>query len=153
MLRLSKMTDYGLVILHYLADHDNTVLSAAAIASDVKLALPTVSKILKLLVNAELVRSVRGSHGGYQLFRPAKNITIPDVIMALEGSMPALTDCSHAQRKCEHDAFCQLRDNWNIINQTIMRTLQNISLQDLLKPLCPKTLALKDFRVELELIA
>lgn len=153
MLRLSKMTDYGLVILHYLADNDNTLLSAAAIASEVKLGLPTVSKILKLLVNAELVHSVRGSQGGYQLSRPAKNINITDVIMALEGSMPALTDCSHTQRKCEHDSFCQLRDNWNIINQTIMRTLQNISLQDLLKPLCPKTLALKDFRVELELIA
>jgi len=149
MLRLSKMTDYALVIMHYLASHDKELKSANHVATKVGLGLPTVSKILKLLVVAGLVQSVRGSAGGYKLERPADQISLTEVIAVLEGT-PALTDCSHEDRNCEFDATCGIRDNWIIVNKIVMQTLEKISLADMLQPLCQQTLLLKGIPIELE---
>ena len=133
MLRLSKLTDYATVILSYMAKDDARVLTAMEIATATGIALPTVSKILKLLVNAKLLISTRGAKGGYALSRAAEKITVASVISALEGPI-ALTECSISQLGCEQASGCGIRSNWSLINQTIHHALESVTLADMIKP-------------------
>ena len=75
MLRISKLTDYGTVILACLASQPDRLWTAAEVAERTHVGLPTVSKLLKKLQRSGLVISTRGSHGGYQLARPPGEIT------------------------------------------------------------------------------
>jgi FeS assembly SUF system regulator len=134
MLRISKLADYGTVIMNCLAKDAQSLLSANDIACRVHLALPTVSKILKILVSANLVMSVRGSGGGYRLARSPETITVADVIAALEGQT-ALTECNALTKKCSQDAVCAIRDNWRLIHRVIMTALESLTLADMAKPL------------------
>src|SRR5579871_6246816 len=99
MLRISKLTDYATVILAVLAEHPGQLHTATALAEGTRIAAPTVSKLLKQLQRAGLVASTRGLHGGYQLARPAAQITAADILDALEGPV-ALTDCSAGHGQC-----------------------------------------------------
>jgi FeS assembly SUF system regulator len=101
VLRISKLTDYGTVVLAELARAQTGVMSAADIAARTGLGLPTVSKLLKMLARADLVTSTRGPHGGYRLSREAERITAADVIDALEGPV-SITECS------AHDSHCDI---------------------------------------------
>src|SRR5918993_276859 len=92
VLRISKLTDYGTVILACLAGQPARLWTAAEVAECTRLALPTVSKLLKQLQRGGLVISTRGSHGGYQLARPASGITAAQILDALEGPV-AITEC------------------------------------------------------------
>jgi FeS assembly SUF system regulator len=132
MLRLSKLTDYATVILSFMAK-DTDVHAAMEIASSTGIALPTVSKILKLLVNAKVLISTRGAKGGYALARPPEQITVAAVISALEGPI-ALTECSISQQGCEQASGCGIRGNWNLINQTIHNALESVTLADMIRP-------------------
>ncbi|MEQ1620700.1 MAG: SUF system Fe-S cluster assembly regulator [Methylococcales bacterium] len=133
MLRLSKLTDYATVILSDMAKDKTQVHSAMEIAATTRIALPTVSKILKLLVNAEVLISTRGAKGGYVLAREPENISVATVISALEGPI-ALTECSISQQACEQAAGCGIRGNWSLINQTIHNALESVTLADLIRP-------------------
>jgi FeS assembly SUF system regulator len=137
MLRLSKLTDYATVILSFMA-RDNTYMHAAMeIASVTGIALPTVSKILKLLVNAKVLISTRGAKGGYALARAPEKITVAAVISALEGPI-ALTECSISLRGCEQASGCEIRGNWSLINQTIHDALESVTLADMIRPARPQ---------------
>jgi len=133
MLRLSKLTDYATVILSLMAKDDTQVRTAMEIATVTGIAMPTVSKILKLLVNAKVLISTRGSKGGYALSRAPEKITIANVISALEGPI-ALTECSISQQTCEQASGCGVRGNWRLINQTIHNVLDSVTLADMIKP-------------------
>lgn len=133
MLRLSKLTDYATVILSDMAKGQTQVHSAMEIAAATGIALPTVSKILKLLVNAEVLISTRGAKGGYVLAREPEKISVATVISALEGPI-ALTECSISQQGCEQASGCDIRGNWNLINQTIHNALESVTLADLIRP-------------------
>ena len=133
MLRLSKLTDYATVILSFMARDNTQVHAAMEIASVTGIALPTVSKILKLLVNAKVLVSTRGAKGGYALARAPEKITVAAVISALEGPI-ALTECSISHQGCEQASGCEIRGNWNLINQTIHDALESVTLADMIKP-------------------
>ena len=133
MLRLSKLTDYATVILSFMARDNTHVHAAMEIASVTGIALPTVSKILKLLVNAKVLVSTRGAKGGYALAREPEKITIAAVICALEGPI-ALTECSISQLGCEQASGCEIRGNWSLINQTIHNALESVTLADMIRP-------------------
>ncbi len=133
MLRLSKLTDYATVILSFMARDKTQVHAAMEIAVVTGIALPTVSKILKLLVNAKVLVSTRGAKGGYALARQPEEISVASVISALEGPI-ALTECSISQQCCEQASGCEIRGNWNAINQTIYNALESVTLADLTKP-------------------
>ena len=107
MLRISKLTDYGTVVLAHLAEHQASVRSAADVAQATGVALPTVSKLLKLLARAGLVTSTRGASGGYRLSRPPQAISAADVIDALDGPV-SITECSASDGDCEHEDVCSL---------------------------------------------
>lgn len=131
MLRISKLTDYGTVLLAHLAANQSAVCSAAGVASATGIALPTVSKLLKLLARAGLVTSTRGSNGGYRLARDAAAISAADVIDALEGPV-SITECSGSDSRCEHEGVCSVGGAWQKINVAIRGALDEVSLSDLL---------------------
>ncbi|MFA5920613.1 MAG: SUF system Fe-S cluster assembly regulator [Methylococcaceae bacterium] len=133
MLRLSKLTDYATVILSFMARDNTHVHAAMEIAAITGIALPTVSKILKVLVNAKVLISTRGAKGGYTLARAPEKITVAEVISALEGPI-ALTECSISLQGCEQAAGCEIRGNWSLINQTIHNALESVTLADMIRP-------------------
>ncbi|MCH8099094.1 MAG: SUF system Fe-S cluster assembly regulator [Proteobacteria bacterium] len=132
MLRITKLTDYGTVVLAHLAAHDGYVCSAADVATVTGLALPTVSKLLKLLARSGLVISTRGASGGYKLSHNPDDISAADVIDALEGPV-AITECSSSNSHCEHEGVCSVGGAWRRINIAMRRALDDISLTNLLR--------------------
>lgn len=127
MLRMSKLTDYGIVIMSYLAKTPKKMQSAAEIADNVEIAPPTVSKILKILTREGFLISQRGLKGGYSLALSADDISVADLVDALEGPI-ALTECSYAKGVCQQERSCSVRQNWLRINQAIHATLDGIRL-------------------------
>lgn len=134
MLRISKLTNYGIVIMSSLAAAPNRVHAAHQIAELTHVALPTVAKVLKRLHGADLVLSIRGPKGGYRLARPATDISVADVVSALEGPV-SLTECSTDDSNCEQADVCSLRTNWTHINEAIRNALESISLDEMVRPM------------------
>ena len=130
MLRISKLTDYGTVVLAHLASDQAHVASAADVAAATGLGLATVSKLLKSLGKAKLVTSTRGAQGGYKLARKPADISAADVIDALEGPV-SITDCSASDRHCDFESHCTVGSAWQRINVAIRRALCEITLLDL----------------------
>ncbi|ENO95982.1 SUF system Fe-S cluster assembly regulator [Thauera phenylacetica] len=134
MLRISKLTDYGTLILTHMAGHPGRVHSAAGLAEALGLGLPTVSKVLKTLGRHELVSSQRGAHGGYALARPPNRITVADVIDALEEQAFGLTECSSSSGVCAIESDCRIRENWMRINTVVRQALQAVNIADMVHP-------------------
>ncbi len=133
MFKLGKLSDYAIIILQYLALRQELV-SVQEISHALKLPLPTVSKLLKILSKKQITESLRGPQGGYRLKLAAAQITLAQIIYAVEGRL-AFTDCSEAEGLCKHDPFCMMRENWRVINQILTATLGQLSLMDLSQPL------------------
>ncbi len=133
MLRVSRLTDYATVVMTCIAAHPDDVLSTAQIADEARLELPTVSKLLKSLGHAGLVESFRGVNGGYRLARPAAEITLAQIVEALEGPI-GMTECSLAEGQCERESQCGVRANWQHVNSVVDSALRAVSLSDMLKP-------------------
>lgn len=134
MLRISKLTDYGTLILTYMAGLPDRVHSAAELSEALGLGLPTVSKVLKTLGRHELVSSQRGAHGGYVLSRPAGEITVAEIIDALEDQPFGLTECSASAGICSMEGDCRIRDNWLRINVVVRNALQSMTVADMVHP-------------------
>ena len=111
MLRISRLTDYGTLVLAHLSSTDTTPTSAADVAAAIGIASPTVSKLLKLLAKADLVTSTRGAQGGYRLARTAADISAADIIDALEGPVH-ITECSATDSNCDFEATCNVGGAW-----------------------------------------
>ena len=136
MLRISKLTDYGTVLLAHLARETDTVCSAAEIAQSTGIALPTASKLLKSLARSGLVTSTRGVNGGYRLARPAAAISAANIIDALEGPV-SITECSASDSHCDIEEVCSVGNAWQRINVAIRRALEEVSLVDLQRSSSP----------------
>ena len=130
MLRISKLTDYGTVILALLARDPERPLAAAEVAERTRIALPTVSKLLKKLQRTGLVISTRGSHGGYQLARAPSEVTAAGILDALEGPM-AITECSGEHSSCGLESSCSVGNAWQRVNAAIRKALTDITLAQL----------------------
>ena len=131
MLRITKLTDYGIVLLVQLADgEDQGSRNARSMAEATSLPLPVVSKILKSLAQGGLLTSQRGAKGGYSLARPPEEITVAEIIDALEGPI-ALMECSAGPGHCEQETACPVRDPWQRIHQSILEMLKRVTLREL----------------------
>lgn len=127
MIRMSKLTDYAIVILAHLARSDGTV-TAQDLAARSKVPLPTVSKLCKELSKARIIVSHRGRRGGYGLARPAEQISVAEIVEALEGPI-ALTECVHAgPQVCDLEPTCVARDSWDPVSKAIYDALQGLPL-------------------------
>ena len=144
MLKLSKLADYGIVVMTYLAHEPAQVRAANEVAMSTRVALPTVSKVLKLLSRGGLVASVRGAKGGYRLARSPGAVSIAEVIHALEGPL-AMTECTSAVGACTQEPYCAVRGNWQRINETIYHALARVTLADMVGPPPGRVVAVSDF--------
>jgi FeS assembly SUF system regulator len=130
MLRMSKLTDYGTLVLAQLAAQQGGIASAGQVAGATHIGQPTVSKLLKSLAKAGLVVSERGVQGGYALARAPELISAAEIIDALEGPV-AITECSLADGCCDLEEYCRVGRAWQRINHSIREALQQVSLADL----------------------
>ena len=135
MLRMSKLTDYGTVVLARLATCQ-TLTPTASLATTTRLPLPTVRKILKALAAAGLVVSERGASGGYRLSRAPEAISAADILAALEGPLQ-LTACSSESHDCQLEPTCAVGSSWQRINGRIRAALAAVSLAELIRDVAP----------------
>lgn len=139
MFRMAKLTDYGILLLtEFARNAHGNARTARELALDTRLPLPTVGKILKTLVHQGLLVSHRGIRGGYQLARRPEEISVADIITALEGPV-AITECnSPTPGICEHEEDCSLRANWSLINRSVTAALETVTLAQMAKPFVPR---------------
>ena len=132
MLRISKLTDYAILMMVELT-RDREVLSAHALAERIRVEVPTASKVLKLLAGGGLLESFRGASGGYRVTRSAADISVAEVIAAIEGPI-AMTECSVEAGLCSQEDSCDLRGNWQRISLAVADALEQVSLDEMAAP-------------------
>lgn len=132
MFRLNRLTDYAVVVMSQMALRGGETRSAQQISEDTGVPLPTVSKLLNLLGRAKLVTSQRGASGGYTLSAGPEEITVAQIIQAMEGPI-ALTACvDGAADSCDAESFCPMCGNWNRVNGAIREALSSVKLVDMM---------------------
>ena len=131
MIRLSKLADYGIVIMTNLARQPGRQHNAPEVAAQSHIPLPMASKILKSLARAGLLESHRGVKGGYGLARPAAAISVAEVISALDGPIAVTACIEDGPGGCEIEALCPARANWQRINDAIRSALDGISMAEM----------------------
>jgi FeS assembly SUF system regulator len=134
MLRMSKMTDYGTLVMTFLAREPERVHNAAEVSASVQLPPATVSKILKVLSRGGLLSPQRGAKGGYMLAGPPARINMADIIDAMEGRHIGLTECSSSPGVCLQESSCSVRGNWQRINDAIREALEGVTLAEMTRP-------------------
>ena len=139
MIRITKLSDYAIVLLTYFARNAEQVHAARDLAARAHLPLSTVCKVLKSLSRGELLVSHRGVNGGYRLARRPEEISIAEIIAAIEGPI-ALTECSTSvPGLCELEPVCPVRSNWRRINKAVREALEALTLADMTQPLTQRS--------------
>ena len=128
MLRITRLTDYGFILLAEMCGDSEELYNAKDLSERLDIPLPTVSKVLKLLVQGSLLKSHQGSQGGYQLARSAKQISAAEIIEVLEGpvSMTACCIIDGCDRNCSGKS-------WQKVNAIIVENLRRVSLAAMLE--------------------
>ena len=130
MFRLNKLTDYGIVLMAHVArGAEDMPHTARSLAKATQLPLPTVGKLMRQLSEHGLLTSHRGVNGGYNLAR-ARNISVADIILALEGPI-GFTECSVIAGLCEMERSCSIKINSQIIGEALRDALQRVTLAEL----------------------
>lgn len=131
-MRLSSLSDYAVVMMSATARHCGQArVSAAQLAQETGVPLPTAQKLVSKLTAAGLLRSVRGSGGGFKLARPAAAISLADIIEAVEGPI-ALTACvDEARHDCSLEGYCRVQPHWSAVNGAVRGALAAVSLTSL----------------------
>ena len=128
MLRITKITDYGFILLAHMAIQDKELLhNAKDLSAAIGIPLPTVSKVLKILTQGGILKSHQGSKGGYSLAKNAEDITAAEIIEAVEGPV-AITDCS-SEEGCSRN--CVVSPSWQQVNTAVIAALSGLTLADM----------------------
>ncbi|MDR3425311.1 MAG: SUF system Fe-S cluster assembly regulator [Alphaproteobacteria bacterium] len=133
MIRLSRLTDYAIALLSHMGQNGEGELWAASdLAEESGLPMPTVAKVLKLLAKSSLIAAQRGAAGGYKLLRKTSDISVAEIIEAMDGPI-AITDCaeSGSHEGCAIKGECPISGGWNRVNLALRQSLQNVSLAEL----------------------
>ena len=109
MLKISKLTDYGTLVMGGLAERGNEFVNTAELAEAIGVAQPTVAKLLKMFTRAGLVESLRGQQGGYRLGVAPEQISVAEIIQAVDGPL-GLTECSTESGICDQEEHCSVKD-------------------------------------------
>lgn len=133
MIKISKLTDYAVVILAEMVARGDSLQTASDLSEKTGLPEPTAAKVLKLLARGDLIASARGMNGGYKLCREPSDITMAAVIAALEGPV-TLTSCVEGSGECcSHAQGCSMKGKWNPVNEAMQRALENVSLAQMIE--------------------
>lgn len=133
MLRLSNLADYGVVVMTAAARSaaDGRLTSAAQIAALTGIPAPTVAKLMGQLGRAGLLSSQRGVTGGFSLAREAADISLADIVEAIDGPI-ALTHCGQPGADCcTLSTSCQVKPHWAPVNRAVKAALAEVSLAEL----------------------
>jgi FeS assembly SUF system regulator len=131
-MRLTSLADYAVVVMAAAARHSaGTSLSAALLAEETGVPLPTAQKVMGRLAAAGLLVSSRGAGGGFRLARPAGGISLADIIEAVEGPI-AMTNCIEGSvHDCALEGSCRVKPHLNAANDAVRFALQGVSLATL----------------------
>ena len=133
MIRLTNLADYAVVLMWTMGSRPEEWHSAQKLAQETSIPLPTVSKILNALARANLLISHRGLKGGFELAKGAGDVTVADIIEAVDGPI-ALTNCvNHTTGDCSIEHLCAFRPHWQTINSAIRTSLAGITLQAMIE--------------------
>ena len=133
-MKLSSGTQYGLrAILELAQEYGKAPVRIATIAAQKDISIKYLEQLISMLKNAGLVRSLRGPSGGYFPAKPPAEISLKDVVLALEGpTIPG--DCHEHSRHSKGCADCITSKIWQDVQSAIEGTLESVTLADLLKP-------------------
>jgi len=127
MIRISRMADYALLVVFKMRSCEQ-LITQERLCELTSLSLPTMRKLMRALTLSDLVTSVRGSRGGYKLSSKPDQISIAQIIEAIDGPI-ALTECAKSDGgDCQIASSCELKENWNIVNRVISNALHNVTL-------------------------
>ncbi|MBU6499266.1 MAG: SUF system Fe-S cluster assembly regulator [Rhodospirillales bacterium] len=148
MLRLSKLTDYAVVVLIRLEEGQrgggDGMQTSPGIAQATGVPEPTVAKVLKALTTASMVASLRGARGGYRLLKPLAGISVADVIAAIDGPI-ALTACVDGNMgSCDVQGMCAVKGRWDLVNSAMLTALSSITLADMRAASVPPAFRIAD---------
>ena len=132
-MRLTHLADYAVVLMTAAARRDaGARLSATELAGETGVPLPTAQKLMGQLASAGLLSSVRGAGGGFALARPVTDISLADIVEAVEGPI-AMTVCSgqDTASDCALDAHCRVKPHMGIVGAKVRGALGAVSLQEL----------------------
>ncbi|MBM3482146.1 MAG: SUF system Fe-S cluster assembly regulator [Alphaproteobacteria bacterium] len=133
MIRVSRMADYGVVAMTHIARRAEDLHTAASVADATGVPLPSATKLLKLLARQGILASQRGAHGGYTLKRRPADVSVADLIVAIDGPI-ALADCLHGDEgaACGLESFCSIRSPWQKVSDAIRVALEEVSLAEMI---------------------
>ena len=141
MIRISKMADYGVLLLGHFAQHEDCLTSSAELATTYHMPRAVVSNLLKEFSRAGLLESRRGLRGGYRLARPASQITLLEMLNAIEGPVQ-LIECAadDGTTPCGYEGVCPSRSPMQAVHRRLVRLFESISLAELMHAApAPKT--------------
>jgi len=136
IMRLTSLADYAVVMMSAAARHTEAAggdarLSAACLAEETGVPLPTAQKLMGRLASAGLLTSARGTGGGFRLARAAGGISLADIIEAVEGPI-AMSNCVDEQRNhCALEGNCQVKPHMSVVNGAVRGALQGVTLATL----------------------
>ena len=130
-MRLSHLADYAVVLMTAAARYPTGArLSATELAGDTGVPLPTAQKLMGQLAACGLLSSVRGAGGGFALARSATEISLADIVEAVEGPI-AMTVCSEGRSDCALDAHCRVKPHMGVVGNAVRGALGAVSLTEL----------------------
>jgi FeS assembly SUF system regulator len=150
MIILSKLADYGVILATHLATAPERQMTAGALADETRLPRATVAKLLKSLAHHGIVAGARGAAGGYRLARPAAEISVAEVVAAIDGAI-GVTQCTTHEPSCSRSHFCPTRPHWRRINDAVGTALSAITLAEMAPPW--SVLAPRPHETEREILA
>lgn len=133
-MRLSHLADYAVVLMTAAARREaGARLSATELSADTGVPLPTTQKLMGQLAGSGLLKSMRGASGGFSLSRPPCDISLADIVEAVEGPI-AMTVCADGRHDCALDAHCQVKPHMGIVGNAVRGALGAVSLTALCDP-------------------
>jgi FeS assembly SUF system regulator len=128
MIKISRLADYAVVILTTMGKDAEELVTASEVSVRTNLPEPTVAKVLKLLSKADLVTSTRGASGGYKPSRNVKEISIVEIVTAVDGPV-SLTACVEGgDGGCSYHDCCPVKGRWDLVNDAIHKALEGLTL-------------------------
>jgi FeS assembly SUF system regulator len=137
MMRITNLADYALILCCQLAHSNEGLHSAITLSETTGIHLPTTSKILGNLARSNILTSQRGLKGGFKLEREAGEITVTQIIEAIDGPI-TLTSCVEEDFDCDYYKLCTMRPHWQAINEAVRTALGNITLLQISQSPNPK---------------
>ncbi len=134
-MRLSSLADYAVVMMAAAARHGAEArLSATSLAAETGVPLPTAQKLTGRLATAGLLATSRGTNGGFVMARDVGDISLADIIEAVDGPI-ALTTCVDDHRSdCALEGSCRVRPHWTVVNAAVRDAFAGVTLDQLCDP-------------------